>query len=161
MPDLLELVRPLVDRTVERLAVKKFQVDPLVGEGLSRTTSIVSSAYKRHGAILETALLERLKMEPRFEVWHDSQFAVSQAANQMSDIYIKNHDSALAVSLPYEPQGVRPLQVDLIVYDRETNSISSYEIKRGAGTHDAGKRRSILRDLLCLQFLLGADIDSR
>jgi len=30
----------------------------------------------------------------------------------------------------------------------------AYEIKRGSGLHDAGKRRSILRDLLCAQVLL-------
>lgn len=154
MPDLLDVVGPLVDQTIERLSRKQFVADPLVGEELSRTTSIVSSAYKRHGGILEAALLERLKMEPHLDVWHDRAVAVSQAANQMSDIYIGNHGGALKVVLPYDAKGVRTLQIDLVVYNRDSNSVSSYEIKRGAGTHDAGKRRSMMRDLLCMQFML-------
>lgn len=154
MPKLLDVVRPLVDQTIDRLSRKQFVTDPLVGEELSRTTSIVSSAYKRHGGILESALLERLRMEPHLEVWQDRAVTVSQAANQMSDIYIGNHGDALNVVLPYDAAGVRTLQVDLIVFNRETNAITSYEVKRGAGTHDAGKRRSMMRDLLCMQFML-------
>jgi hypothetical protein len=30
----------------------------------------------------------------------------------------------------------------------------SYEVKRGAGLHDSGKRRSMLKDALCIQVLL-------
>lgn len=161
MPDLLEVLRPMVDQTVERLSRKKFISDPLVGEELSRITSIVSSAYKRHGAILEAAILQRLKMEPDLEVWHDPRVAVSQAANQMSDLYIGDHGGALNVVLPYDAQGVRTLQVDLIVYNRTSNTISSYEVKRGAGSHDAGKRRSMMRDLLCMQFMLKSYANQR
>jgi hypothetical protein len=43
---------------------------------------------------------------------------------------------------------------DLVVYDKVAKSISSYEVKRGSGLHDSGKRRSILRDTLCTQILL-------
>ena len=32
--------------------------------------------------------------------------------------------------------------------------MKSYEVKRGAGLHDSGKRRSMLRDVLCVQVLL-------
>ena len=46
------------------------------------------------------------------------------------------------------------MQLDAIVYDRERKTLGAYEIKRGAGLHDSGKRRAILRDLLCTQVLL-------
>jgi len=46
-------VKPLVDETVRRLAVKAFRDDPIAGGRYARATSIVSSAYKRHGKILE------------------------------------------------------------------------------------------------------------
>ncbi len=151
---LLDLVRPEVDATLDRLAKAKFRVDPLVGETRSLSTSVVSSAYKRHGTILEKAILERLRMEDRYEVWQDPRLAVCQAANQATDHYMDDEDGALGVQFPYSDPGVRTLQVDLIVFDKETGIISSYEIKRGAGVHDAGKKRSIKRDLLCLQFLL-------
>ena len=42
----------------------------------------------------------------------------------------------------------------MIVFNKTNNQIAAYEIKRGNGLHDSGKRRSILRDLLCVQTLL-------
>ena len=55
----MERVAPVVDETIAALARTKFAVDPIAGEHYSRTTSIVSSAYKRHGRILEIALSVR------------------------------------------------------------------------------------------------------
>ena len=49
-------VKPLVDETVRRLAIKAFRSDPIAGSKYARATSIVSSAYKRHGKILEAAI---------------------------------------------------------------------------------------------------------
>jgi len=46
-----------VDATISRLADKQFSVDPVVEARYSRITSIVSSAYKRHGGIIEHSLL--------------------------------------------------------------------------------------------------------
>jgi hypothetical protein len=54
----MERVSPVVDETIRALSKKKFIEDPVAGAGYSRSTSIVSSAYKRHGRILETALRE-------------------------------------------------------------------------------------------------------
>ena len=64
-------VKPLVDETVRRLAVKAFRDDPIAGSRYARATSIVSSAYKRHGKILEAALFERLRDNNRLAVWTD------------------------------------------------------------------------------------------
>ena len=55
--------------------------------------------------------------------------------------------------MKYEP-GKRTLQVDALVYNRATGTLRAYEVKRGFGSHYFGKRRSILRDTLCLQVLL-------
>jgi hypothetical protein len=44
--------------------------------------------------------------------------------------------------------------VDAIVLDKNTGILRAYEIKRGFGVHDSGKRRSMLRDTLCVQALL-------
>jgi hypothetical protein len=51
----MERVTPVVDETIRALAKVKFVEDPIAGVGYSRATSIVSSAYKRHGRILEFA----------------------------------------------------------------------------------------------------------
>jgi hypothetical protein len=50
-------VMPVIDQTIPALAKSKFTADPVAGDRYSRSTSIISSAYKRHGRILETALL--------------------------------------------------------------------------------------------------------
>jgi hypothetical protein len=42
----------------------------------------------------------------------------------------------------------------MIAFDDADNVIRAYEVKRGNGHFDAGKIRSIKRDLLCVQVLL-------
>src|SRR5262245_22741912 len=42
----------------------------------------------------------------------------------------------------------------MIAFDNADQSIRAYEIKRGNGHFDAGKIRSITRDLKCIQVLL-------
>jgi hypothetical protein len=65
-----------------------------------------------------------------------------------------NPVAALDAHIPHAGDAERALQVDLLVHDRERNTVASYEVKRGAGTHDAGKRRSMMRDLICTQVIL-------
>ena len=151
---ILRTLRPLVDRTVDGLRERNFKCDPLMGEENSRITSVVSSAYKRHGHILEAAILEGLRSFDRFQVWNDPRLPISRPAEALAATYMNRPAAALASNIAYDGVGERTLQVDLLVHDRERNSVSSYEIKRGAGTHDAGKRRSMLRDLLCTQVIL-------
>jgi hypothetical protein len=45
-----------VDQTIDRLGGANFVVDPIAGPDSSKITSITSSAYKRHGAIIEISL---------------------------------------------------------------------------------------------------------
>jgi hypothetical protein len=73
-------VKPLVDETVRRLGIKSFPDDPIAGRRYARATSIVSSAYKRHGKILEAATFEHLRDNNRLSVWSDPTFAISGAA---------------------------------------------------------------------------------
>jgi hypothetical protein len=42
----------------------------------------------------------------------------------------------------------------MMAYDEADQTIRAYEIKRGNGQFDAGKIRSIKRDLMCIQVLL-------
>lgn len=145
---------PIVDGTVDRLSARAFDCDPLMGAELSRITSVVSSAYKRHGHILEAALKEVLRQHDRFIVWDDPQLPISSAAESLATSYMGNPQAALQASIAHEGQGHRTLQIDMLVFDQLHGTIRSYEVKRGAGTHDAGKRRSMLRDLLCTQVVL-------
>jgi hypothetical protein len=151
---LLDTMRPVVDGTIERLTAANFCCDPLMGEEYSRITSVVSSAYKRHGQILETAILECLRSYDRFEVWNDPALPISRAAEGLAAPLMANPAAALEAHIPHGGDADRALQIDLLVHDRELNTLASYEVKRGAGSHDAGKRRSMMRDLICTQVIL-------
>jgi hypothetical protein len=141
----MERVRPVVDETIGALARTKFVSDPIAGEHYSRTTSIVSSAYKRHGRILESALRESLRDSNRHRVWQEDAFRISRAANALADM--QDDNSARHTELPYGEQ-FRTIQVDMIAYDEADRTIRAYEVKRGNGQFDAGKIRSIKRSSL-------------
>jgi hypothetical protein len=42
----------------------------------------------------------------------------------------------------------------MVAFDNADQTIRAYEVKRGNGKFDAGKIRSIKRDLMCVQVLL-------
>jgi hypothetical protein len=147
----MERITPVVDETIRALAKAKFVEDPIAGAHYSRTTSIVSSAYKRHGRILEFALRESLRDSNRHKVWQDAAFRVSREADALANT--QDLDACRQTTLPYG-NSVRTLQVDMVAFDRADESIRAYEIKRGNGQFDAGKIRSITRDLKCIQVLL-------
>jgi hypothetical protein len=151
MPNFMERVKPVVDDTIRGLGRTKFIADPVAGLKYSRVTSIVSSAYKRHGRILETALREGLRESNRHRVWQEDNFRVSRAADALVDS--QSETECLKSALPYG-EGARTLQVDMIAFDDADKVIRSYEVKRGNGQFDAGKIRSIRRDLKCVQVLL-------
>jgi len=150
-----------IDKTISALNDKKFDSDPIGGEHFSKITSVMSSAYKRHGFILELAILESLRANPRYEAWEDRAFAVSTAADSIANNFMNDPEKSITSQVPYEDPGTRTLQIDLAAYDRETKVFKLYEVKRGSGLHDAGKRRQILRDLLCMELLAKSYAESK
>jgi len=152
-PPLLDRMRPIVDSAIGSLARTKFRVDPVGGETYSKATSIVSAAYKRHGAILEYAIRERLSDCQYFQVWHESEFAIPSAVDHVISGRNADIEGSLPIEMPYGGRA-RTLQVDAFVYDQRVNTLRAYEIKRGNGDFDAGKKRSILRDVMAIQTLL-------
>jgi hypothetical protein len=150
--DFMDRVTPMIDETIRSLASKKFIEDPIAGPRHSRNTSIISSAYKRHGRILETALRESLRDSNRHRVWREDAFKVSRAADQL--VNSQSDDECRRTTLPYGDNSTRTIQIDVIAFDDADRIIRAYEVKRGNGQFDAGKIRSIKRDLLCAQVLL-------
>jgi hypothetical protein len=149
----LDLVKNEIEKTIQSLESKIFIADPIAGPHFSKITSVMSSAYKRHGFILERAVLEALKQCEHFEVWRDEQFHVPANVDHMVNGSIAVGTKLIGTDYPYS-EGDRTLQVDVIVFDKKTGILRAYEIKRGFGLHDSGKRRSMLRDTLCVQVLL-------
>jgi hypothetical protein len=154
MSVVLDRVTDEVEKTIQSLEMKTFAADPIAGPHFSKITSVMSSAYKRHGYILERAILEALRENPNFEVWRDEQFQVPATVDHMVNGSLDQPTRLVGVDYPYSPNGDRTLQVDVIVYNKETKVLRAYEVKRGFGLHDSGKRRSMLRDTLCVQVLL-------
>jgi hypothetical protein len=153
MGTVLDLVKGEVEKTIRRLNVKKFVPDPIAGEHFSKIPSILSSANKRHGYILERAILEALRQCPHFEVWHEKQFHLPPTVLHMVDGSIAEPTKLIGAVYPYSAEGP-PLQVDVLVFNKNTGTLEAYEVKRGWGPHDSRTRRRILRDVLCVQILL-------
>ena len=148
----LNHVKPLIELTLKRLSERTFREDPLLGPAISRTTSVASSAQRRHGFVIEHAILCRLQQVDRFVVWADPTFAVSKVADNMINAE-PQPQKFIGANVEWGDVG-RTLQVDALVYDKKAKTLSAYEIKRGNDRHDSGKTRSILRDLMCVQVLL-------
>jgi len=146
----IETVKAAVDKTIYDLSRTKFRLNPIGGTRYSRVTSIVSSAYKRHGQILERALAERLKENNRFQVWVHRTFAISSAAHNLA---ANDPSACLKAALPYGDI-FRTCQVDLLVYDFSDRSLRSYEVAHGNEDFNVDKQRSTLNDLLAQQVLL-------
>lgn len=151
MTKLLARVEPHITRTIKSLERKTFDEDPIAGP-YSFAVSLFGSAYKRHGTIIEKALVEHLQARRGLKVWAEPQFKVSSAADSLATCY-QDASSLPDAHLPYG-ELVRTLQLDLIVFDNATGVVSAYEVKRGAGTHDSGKRRQMARDTVCTKVLL-------
>jgi hypothetical protein len=138
LPDFFDRVLPLVERTIALLAKEKFRADPIGGDRYSRMTSVISSAYKRHGTIIEAAIRERLKDNENFEVWGDDAFCVSSAANILSG----RAADCIGATLNYG-ESVRTLKVRFksvgkigmtsLRYDRATGRYSEIPLAAAAG----------------------------
>ena len=153
-PTLLELLDPEIEATIQRLHDNEFKTDPIAGPKFSRIASVMGSASIRHGNIIERAILEQLlRTRPELTVWTDAEFQVSRNAEDIAADALKNPASINGNDLSY-CEGRRTLQVDLIVYHNEARTLRAYEVKRGFGSHDRGKKAQMLRDALCVQMLL-------
>ena len=152
--EVLDKLKNKVDKTIIKLSDPNFRKDPIGGK-YGFVTSVISSAYKRHGSILEEAIVERLKEANHLDVIVEDTFCVSDKANTLALKSGKDFTDMPGVNLQYETKNAeRTLQVDAIVYNKKTKLVSSYEIKRGNGYFDAGKKRSIRLDILSTNFLL-------
>lgn len=147
-----ERMRPAVDDTIHKLGTAHFREDPIAGRKYSRATSIISSAYKRHGAILQKALLERLKDCARLRVWTEDDFKLSHESLRHVRV-AERLDSLLQAQLPYGDRECS-VRLDIIVFDQARCSLNAYNVKRGNGSYDGGKRRIIHEELVRTQMLL-------
>lgn len=145
-------MQPTLQEALAKLARTDFRADPIGGVKYSRATSIISSAYKRHGQILGKALLERLNECGRFNVWTENNFKLSL----LSKLELQKEFPPInyrEINLSYGEQD-QTIPIDLIVYDADSKKMCSYNVKRGNGAYDAGKKRLIFGELIRTQMQL-------
>ena len=106
-----------------------FPPDPIAGPHFSRIVSVMSSAYKRHGYIIERAILEQLKTRPELMVWTDLEFQVPPNADLIASGALANPASIDGNDLSYST-GPRTLKYDALVFHKEALSLRAYEVKR-------------------------------
>jgi hypothetical protein len=104
--------------------------------------------------MIELAIREALKDCDRYDVWDEPLFKVSHTANNA--FTTSTSKDFRFIELPYGdgPTDTRPLQVDLIVYDRAENIIRAYEVKRGVSYLGDGEHSDTARKLALVQMLL-------
>jgi hypothetical protein len=105
----LDLVKDEIERTIISLESMTFPADPIAGPHFSKITSVMSSAYKRHGFILERAVLEALKQCPHFEAWRDERFHVPSTVDHIVNGSIQQGSKLIGTDYPYS-EGERTLQ---------------------------------------------------
>jgi hypothetical protein len=149
--DFMHAMQPVIDRIVASLERARFVEDPICGPQYSRINSILSSAQKRHGRILEIAFREGLRGSKENHIWTEPKFAVSLAADTL--VNSQSDEASCQSELPYG-EVHRTIQIDVGAFNHTHRAIGSYEVKRANGLHDAGKIRSMRRDLACTRVLL-------
>src|SRR5215471_12732432 len=115
----LDLLKPEIEKTIKGLDSKNFEPDPIAGSHFSKIASVMSSAYKRHGYILERAILEALKQCPHFDVWREDRFHIPPAVLHIVDGSIAEPTKLIGTDYPYSAQGPT-LQVDVLVFNKNS-----------------------------------------
>ena len=80
MVSILNALRPEVDATVARLAATDFKIDPIAGRKYSLIPAVIGSAQKRHGTLIEKAILAAVEASPNYAAWQYSEFRISNDA---------------------------------------------------------------------------------
>lgn len=135
-----------------------FPIDPLIGKDLSRALSCIGSVVKRHGALIELGVGGALVASDRFIVLPNVTIPLTKAATQLLDA--RNTDATLSkIKLSADSEAAGIVNVDLVVVDPEARWAGAYEIKRGNGVTEHGKRRPILRKLRAVRLVLASFVE--
>tara|TARA_X000000950_G_C13824580_1_gene623439 strand:+ start:437 stop:1366 length:930 start_codon:yes stop_codon:yes gene_type:complete len=144
-------IKFIIDAKLQKLFSKIKPVDPGLGKNLTYWHLWLHGASIAQGQILEDIVLRVVKNKlSNCMVWEDKEFPISQRALTISaDQNNQNKNDVLEVLLPYPGNdATQKIQIDMMIYNPEDKSLSSFEIKRGWGVHDRQKKQKIVSDLL-------------
>jgi hypothetical protein len=132
----------------------------VIGPVLSRAISCIGSVVKRHGGLIEMGIAGALKASDRFIVLTNVPLPLTKGAAQLLDARNSDEDlSNIRLSADSEAEGI--VNVDMVVVDPEAGWAGTYEIKRGNGLTEHGKRRPIVRKLRAARLVLASYVRQR
>ena len=132
-----------------------FPIDPIIGPSLSQSFSVINSVVKRHGLLLQRTLSDALAASGRFEVLTEVALPITEAANDLLTSHNSDRDLA-KIKLKADSNTVRMVTVDLIVVDTESGWAGVYDVKRGNGATESGRRRPIEHGLRASRLVLAS-----
>jgi hypothetical protein len=140
------------DEAVTSAINTRFPLDGLLGAELSRLISVSNSVVKRHGLLLERAIITALEASGRFQVLHNPVIPITAAADSL---VASNPPETLArVALRYDTPAVRSVTHDIVVIDTHCAWAGAYQVKRGGGDMGPRLRKPLERDLAAVRLLL-------
>jgi hypothetical protein len=132
-----------------------FPIDPVIGEDLSKSFSIINSVVKRHGLLIQRTLGDALAASGRFEIMTEVRVPITEAAQDL--LTSKNSHRDLAkIQLKADSKTIRMVPLDLIVVDTESGWAGVYDVKRGNGMTESRKRGPIELDLRAARLVLSS-----
>jgi hypothetical protein len=132
-----------------------FPIDPVIGPDLSKSFSIINSVVKRHGLLIQRTLADALAASGRFEILTEVPLPITEAANDL--LTSQNSERDLAkIQLKADSKTIRMVTIDLIVVDTESGWAGAYDVKRGNGATESGKRRPIEHGLRAGRLVLAS-----
>ncbi len=148
-----------IERAVTGALQADFAHDPLLGIGLGSFNSVLSSAVKRHGGVVEEAICYALESSGRYIVLRQVEMPITDAAEALVASNSSKNLSGF-VTTAFGPHR-RVAYFDMIAIDTETGCATVVEIKRGSGTTEVKKRKLIERDLQCARLQLRSFLQPR
>jgi hypothetical protein len=140
------------DEAVTSAINTRFPLDELLGAELSRLISVSNSVVKRHGLLLERAIITALEASGRFQVLHNPVIPITAAADSL--VASNSPETLARVALRYDTPAVRSVTHDLVVIDTQCAWAGAYQVKRGGGDMGPRLRKPLERDLAAVRLLL-------
>lgn len=153
-PELLAMI----ERRTGRVRRRRIIPDPILGAA-SGIVSRLSSLPKIDGDVIHAAVVEAVNRRPDLVVHSEWRVPISDAANRLASA--GRYAQCLGTDLPYDDAVAGRVKIDLVTIDREAGTAAAYEIKRGHGTHDSGKRQKIVDDLIRVGLVLAGHLRAK
>jgi len=145
----------LIERRLAAVRRRKIKIDPVLGPA-SGIVSRLGSLPKIDGDIIHAAIVDAIRAWTNLTVLPEWRTPISDGADRLAAG--GRHATCLVTDLPYDAQVVDTVKVDLVTIDPVTGVATAFEVKRGHGDHDSGKRQKIIDDLIRVRLVLAGHL---